>query len=125
MTLAGTWRTRETLLSVKVSASGTVKVMIDPTRAWQAWFELSMHGMRLGWEAQNVIGLRLLRLGLGGARSRSEAERMVREKFATMLEVQGAAAAAAMMGQSGHRVAKTALGIYRKRVRNNRRRLAK
>lgn len=99
--------------------------MIDPTRTWKAWFDLSIDGMRLGWEAQNVIGLRLLRLGLGGPRSRSEAQRMVREKVATLVEAQAAAAAAAVMGTNSHRVGKKALTVYRKRVRNNRRRLAR
>jgi hypothetical protein len=101
------------------------ELMIDPTRTWKAWFDLSIHGMRLGWEAQTVIGLRLLRLGLGGPRSRSEAQRMVREKLATLVEAQGAAAAAAILGAYSHRVGKTALKVYRKQVRSNRRRLAR
>lgn len=99
--------------------------MFDPTRAWKAWLDLSLSGMRLGWEAQNVIALRLMRLGLDHSRARSEAQRMVREKIATFAEAQGAAAGAAIMGAHGHRVAKKALGVYRKRVRSNRRRLAK
>jgi hypothetical protein len=97
--------------------------MFDPTRTWKAWFDLSIDSMRLGCEAQNVIALRLMRLGLGHSRARSEGQRMVREKFATLAEAQGAAAAAVLMGANGHRVAKKVVGVYRKRVRNNRRRL--
>lgn len=99
--------------------------MIDPTRTWKAWFDLSLHGMRLGWEAQTVIALRLMRLGQGGPASRAEAQRMVREKFATLVEAQGAAAAAAIMGANSHHTGKKVLKVYRKRVRSNRRRLAR
>jgi hypothetical protein len=49
---------------------------------------------------------------------------MVREKFSTLVEAQGTAAAAAIMGANSHRVGKKALNVYRKRVRSNRRRLA-
>lgn len=99
--------------------------MLDPARTWKAWFDLSIQGVRLGWEAQNVIALRLTRLGFGHSRARSEARRMVREKFATLAEAQGAAAAAALMGASSHRVAKRTLSVYRKRVRSNKRRLTR
>ena len=74
-------------------------------------------------EAQHVIALRLMRLGRGGARAQSEARRMVSEKFAAMLEAQAHAATAVAFGQSHHRAAKKFLGVYRKRVRRNRRRL--
>jgi hypothetical protein len=50
---------------------------------------------------------------------------MVSEKFAAFMEAQVSVATAAMMGHSGDRVAKKVLGVYRKRVRRNRRRLAR
>lgn len=89
------------------------------------WVTLSMRNAWLAWEAQSVIALRLMRLGSGGARAQSEARRMVSEKTAALVEAQTAAAAAVMSGQSGPRVANKVLSVYRKRVRRNRRRLAK
>jgi hypothetical protein len=92
---------------------------------WNSWFGFSAQGARLLWDAQNVIALRLMKLGLGGAKAQSEAQRMVSEKFATFMEAQVGVASALMMGHSGDRVAKKVLGVYRKRVRRNRRRLAR
>ncbi len=92
---------------------------------WNPWFGLSVQGGRLLWDAQTVIALRLLRLGLGGPKAHSEAQRMVSEKFAALMEAQIGVATAAMMGHSGDRITKKVLGVYRKRVRRNRRRLAR
>lgn len=52
----------------------------------------------LGFEAQGVMALRMMRLAAGGARGRSEAERMVTEKIAALTEAQAAAASAAITG---------------------------
>jgi hypothetical protein len=49
--------------------------MINP------WFTLGVQAARLTWEAQLVIGLRLMRLAAGGPRSESEARRLVPEKI--------------------------------------------
>jgi len=92
---------------------------------WNPWFGLSVQRVRLVWDAQTVIALRLMKLGLGGAKAQSEAQRMVSEKFAAFMEAQVGVATAAMMGYSGDRVAKKVFGVYRKRVRRNRRRLAR
>lgn len=98
---------------------------VNSMEMWSAWFGLSLQGARLAWEAQNVIALRLMRLGLGGSRGQSEAQRMMSEKVAALVEAQASAAAAAMTGQNSHRIAKKVIGVYRKRVRRNRRRLAR
>jgi hypothetical protein len=50
---------------------------------------------------------------------------MVSEKFAAFMEAQVGVATATMMGHSGDRVTKKVLGVYRKRVCGNRRRLAR
>jgi len=92
---------------------------------WNPWFAVSMRNACLVWEAQGVIALRLMRLGLGGAKAQSEATRMVSEKFAALGEAQAVIAAGAIRGQSGQRVANKVVSVYRKRVRGNRRRLAK
>ena len=79
----------------------------------------------LTWEAQTIVALRLMRLAQGGALAQTEAQRMVAEKGAAMTEAQGVREAAAIMGGGSHRVARKVLGVYRKHVRGNRRRLTK
>jgi len=99
--------------------------MLDPMRSWNAWFSLSSQAALLGWEAQNVMALRLMRLAAGGALAQSESARMISEKMFALGEAQAAAAVAAMKGGDSPRVAKKVLGVYKKRVRKNRRRLTK
>jgi len=50
--------------------------------------------------------------------------RMLTEKIAALTEAQAAAGTAPIRGSS-HRVAKKALGVYKKRVRRNKRRLTR
>ena len=50
---------------------------------------------------------------------------MVTEKVAALAEAQAAAAGAAIKGGKDHDVAKKVLGVYKKRVRANRRRLTR
>jgi len=100
--------------------------MFDPTRIWNSWFSLSLQAARLTWEAQNVVALRLMRIaGESALGRRSETHRMVNEKIAAFTEAQAAAATAAVRGGGGHRVAKKVLGVYKKRVRRNKKRLAR
>lgn len=97
--------------------------MSNPMQAWNAWCAISLQAARLGWEAQNVIALRMMRLATPGAKGQTEARRMVTEKVAALAEGQAAAAAAVIGGAKDHRVAKKVLGVYKKRVRANQRRL--
>jgi hypothetical protein len=99
--------------------------MPSAMRTWNAWFALSSQAALLALEAQHVIALRLMRLVAGGALAESEAGRMITEKVEAFGEAQAAAAVASMKGRDSDRVAKKALGVYRKRVRRNRRRLSK
>ncbi len=92
---------------------------------YNPWIAFSFQAVRLGWEAQNVIALRLLRLAGGGARARAEASRMVTEKFATGANAQTAAVSAAISGASAPKVATRALKVYKKRLKANKRRLSK
>jgi hypothetical protein len=98
---------------------------VNPMQVWNSWFELSAQAARLGWETQNVMALRVMRMAAGGARGQAEAQRMVTEKFAARAEAQAAGAAAALAGGDGHRVTKKVMGVYKKRVHGNRRRLAR
>jgi hypothetical protein len=93
--------------------------MINP------WFTLGVQAARLTWEAQLVIGLRLMRLAAGGPPSESEARRLVPEKMGTLAEAGAAAASVAARGGKSHKVAESVLKVYKKRVGRNRRRLSK
>jgi hypothetical protein len=99
--------------------------MSNPMQAWNAWCALSLQTARLGWEAQNVIALRLMHMAAQSPGSQTEARRMVTEKVAALAEAQSAAAVAVIKGGKSHRVAKKVLGVYKKRVRANRRRLTR
>ena len=99
--------------------------MSNPMQAWTDWCALSLRTAQLGWEAQSVIALRLMRLAARGSGSQTEARRMVTEKVAALAEAQSAAAIAVIKGGKSHRVAKKVLGVYKKRVRANRRRLTR
>ena len=74
------------------------------------------------WDAQAVMLLRCLRVAQGGAKARVEAQRMITEKAAALVEAQVAATAATLKRKKKHQVAKKALAVYARRVRRNRRR---
>jgi hypothetical protein len=76
------------------------------------WFDAAM----LSIEAQQVIGLRMMRLAQGGKAAQAEASRMVTEKMAATMT----AAATLMAGGSGEAV----VAEVRRRVRSNSRRLS-
>jgi hypothetical protein len=92
--------------------------MFDP------WITLGMRVFQLGLEAQSVMALRMMRLASGDARGQDELNRMVVEKMTALAEAQMAAATAIMNGHKDHVVARKALTVFRKRVRDNRRRLS-
>jgi hypothetical protein len=99
--------------------------MSNPLQAWNVWCTLSLQAARLGWEAQGVIALRMMRLATQSAGSQTEARRMVTEKVAALAEARAAAAVVAIKGGKNQKVAKKVLGVYKKRVRANRRRLTR
>jgi hypothetical protein len=80
---------------------------------FKPWWDVAM----LVAEAQQVIGLRLLKLAAGGPPASAEARRMVSEKVAAAT----LAAAGIVTGDSSTKVVKR----YRKKVRANRRRLSR
>jgi hypothetical protein len=99
--------------------------MSNPMQMWNDWFALSLQTAKLSWEAQGVMALRVMRMAAQPAHSQTEARRMVTEKVAALGEAQAAAATAVIKGGKSHRVAKKVLGVYKKRVRANRRRLTR
>ena len=52
------------------------------------WLTLSLKAIQMGFEAQSVIALRVLRLAAGGARMEAEVTRMITEKPAAAAEAQ-------------------------------------
>ena len=81
--------------------------------------------MQVGFEAQNVIFLRMMRLSAGGARGQSEAQRMVSEKIAASMETQAAAVSGIIAGRKETVVAGQVIRGLQKRVRANKRRLSR
>ena len=78
----------------------------------------------LAWDAQCVIGLRMMKIAAGGAVGYREAQRMVTEKLMSQMELQTRFAAALMLGNQ-QTYAKTAVRHYRSKVGANRRRLTR
>jgi hypothetical protein len=99
--------------------------MLNAMRTWNAWFALWSEAVLLGFEAQAVVALRLVRFAGGGAKARSEANRMYTEKVQALGEAHTTASIVATKRGGSHHVAKKVLGVYKKRVRRNRRRLTR
>jgi hypothetical protein len=83
------------------------------------WLALTFKTMQLGFDAQNVVALRMLRFATGDARAPNEARRVVAENTDAPADVQGTAISAAMTGH------KDAAGAVKKRVRAKKRRLSR
>lgn len=77
------------------------------------WYDVCM----LGWEAQQVIWLRSIKLAMGGKVGEREAARMISEKMAAATE-----AGLSLATGSGLPMV---IGGYRSKVRANRRRLSR
>jgi hypothetical protein len=90
-----------------------------------SWLSLSFQAAYLGWEAQNVMALRFMRIAGGGDAGRSEGYLMITEKLAAMVEAHSAATILAMKGGKGDTVANAVLKVYQKRVRGNKQRVSK
>ena len=88
------------------------------------WFSLTVDAMRLGMEAQSVIGLRMAKAAWGGTAAQDEAERMVCEKAKAAVDAQMVFATSLLSGQ-GHLGPARAMALYRRRVQANQRRLLK
>ncbi len=88
------------------------------------WIGIGLDAWRLGVEASAVIGLRSLKIAAGGSTGKAEAERMVAEKIDAGLALQTLAMTGSLGASPASASAKT-LAYYRRKVRANRRRLAK
>jgi len=81
------------------------------------WVKFSSEVMLANFEAQRVIGLRLIKLSQGGDAAETESRRMVTEKLA--------AGAEAMAALAGGKSAQSVLRRYRTIMRANERRLSR
>lgn len=88
------------------------------------WLDIGLDAWLLGAEAALVIALRSARLAAGGATAWTEVQRMVAEKAAANLAF-GRALAGGKLGDNAEQVARATLRHYGKRIRANRRRLAR
>ena len=85
------------------------------------WSRLMADASRLWTDAGTVVALRSWRMMAGGPAAQRELERMLSEKVEAGFELAGALAGGRVTSPQG--AARTALGVYGKRVRGNRKRL--
>lgn len=88
------------------------------------WIGIGADAWRLGLEASTVVGLRLLKIARGGPAAEVEAKRMVSEKVGAGLALQTLALTGGL-GMTPAKASARTLAHYRRKVRANRRRLAK
>jgi hypothetical protein len=89
------------------------------------WFALAFKTIELGFEAQNVIALRMMRLAAGGASASTEARRMIADKIEAGIEAQAVAISSFAAGHPDTVVAGKILRVVKRRVRANKRRLSR
>jgi len=89
------------------------------------WISLAVDMAKIGFEAQQVIAMRLAKIASGRRDSQAEIERMTSEKPAALIGAQLAAATALAGGGKDHEAARKALRVYGKAVRANHRRLSR
>jgi hypothetical protein len=94
------------------------------SRARTSWFDLGLSAWTLGLEANMVIGLRMMKLAAGGAAAQAEVQRMVSEKADANVALMTKGMTGAL-GLTPEAVVAKSLTHYRRKVRANRRRLAK
>ncbi len=89
-----------------------------------AWLDFCADAVRLGLEAQSVIGLRVVKAAFGGPAAQAEAHLMIAEKTQTALDAHFLFARSLIAGQA-HLAPARALSLYRRRVQANQRRLTR
>jgi hypothetical protein len=88
---------------------------------WHAY----VRAAQVGWDANVVVAVRLMRLAVGGALAQREAQRMVAEKVTAIAEAQAAATTKMIIGGGMAAATKSASSVYQRKVRANRRRLTR
>ena len=93
-------------------------------RARNPWLKVGLDAWSLGMEASSVIGLRTMKIAMGGAAADAETKLMVNEKIKAAQELQTLAFSGGL-GLTPHRAAAKTVTHYRRKVRANQRRLLK
>ena len=88
------------------------------------WMTLGLNSWMLGYEAATVVGLRMAKMASGGPGAVHEAQRMVLEKIAEA-QALNVRAMTGTLGTSPVEMANASVQHVRRKVRANRRRLAK
>ena len=88
------------------------------------WVRIGFNAWSLALEASSVIGLRALKIASGGWAAEAETRLMVREKFEAGSAIQDRALAGDL-GWTANTATSRILSHYHRKVRANRRRLAK
>jgi len=88
------------------------------------WLSLVKSGTRLAADAQQVIALRLARPATGGPKATREASLLVSEKVKTLADSQRLIVSAVARGKAD-KAGQQVLGLYRRRVSANKKRLSK
>jgi hypothetical protein len=88
------------------------------------WFRFGVNALSLAIEASSVITLRTLKIASGGVAAETEARRMISEKIEAGFALQ-AMALTGGLGLTADGAASKMVTHYRRKVRANRRRLAK
>ena len=94
------------------------------TRMSNPWLGLGLAAAKLSMDACAVVGMRMGRLAAGGPAADREARQMFAEKATALVEAQFSLMNALATGK-GARWPRHALASYHRRVRANKRRLAK
>ena len=88
------------------------------------WLDVTFNAWTLGLECSAVIAMRSIKLAAGGAAAQAEALQMISEKVDAGLALQ-AKALTGGLGLTSHGAAAKTVAHYRRKVRANRRRLAR
>ena len=87
-----------------------------------SWAGIGMDMWSIGYDASIVIGLRTMKIAMGGAAGEREAKLMVDEKMRAAMEMQ-TSLLTGRLGTSPARAASATVKHYGRKVRANRRRL--
>ncbi len=88
------------------------------------WFGIGLDAWALAAESNMVIAMRMGQMAFGGPAAAKEAERMVSEKVAANLAL-SMDIATGKFGASPEKIMSGSIAHYSRRVKSNRRRLAK
>src|SRR5262249_55478060 len=84
---------------------------------WHAYIRAT----QVGWDANVVVAMRLMRLAVGGALAQREAQRMAAEKVTAIAEAQAAAISKMITGGGVAAATKSASAVYHRKGGANRR----